>query len=275
MWYKVAISKEDADRLNIDVDRYLNRSRPRIEYIENVDQIKKQLIDKYGEDYRDEINDKILQLKSELSFNRPWESGSNVTNLHGMAPGINAFYILPDGTLTPNLSSHVAFDKMLLQRLGLDNLEFTDRSDRHVLSDLTGAVRVNITGDSRNATIYYPMTKEQKAKLEDLDINSFDYRNDLTSDTPATNENDELFESLENLGKQLSSIGSSLEDILNKYVITQRNPKFSIETARTEPYTIQENVQNIDENLFNKLAEIKDRFSNLEIIADDLRGIRS
>lgn len=273
MWYKVAISKEDADRLNIDIDRYFKPSKT--DYIENVDQLKKQLIDKYGEDYRNEINDKILQLNSELSFNRLWESGPNVTNLHGMAPGINAFYILPDGTLTPNLSSHVSFDNMLLQRLGFGNLSFKDRSDRHVLSDLVGAVRVNITGDSRNATIYYPMTKEQKARLEDLNISSYDYRNDLTSDTPATNENDELFESLENLGKQLSSIGSSLEDILSKYVNTQRNPKFSVETAATEPYTIQENVQNIDENLFNKLAEIKDRFSNLEIIADDLRGIRS
>ena len=275
MWYKVAISKEDADKvLNVDFQAALSKYKRSPNYIENIDQLKKLLIDKYGEDYRDAINDKIFELKSELSFSRPWESGSNETNLHGRAPGINAFYILPDGTLTPNLSSHVSFDKMLLQRLGIDP-SMLDRSDRHVLSELVNAVRVNITGDSKSATIYYPMTREQKAKLEDLDINTFDYRNDLTSETPAMNENDELLESLENLGKQLSSIGSSLEDILRKYVSSKMNPKFSSETSRTEPYMIKENVQNVDDKLFQKLSDIEDNFSSLENISDSLRDIRS
>ena len=272
MWYKVAISKEDASRAiqqELLSGQYDNQANS------ESDSIKKQLMDKYGEDYKQAIDEEISKLRREFSASRPWESGSDETTQHGRTTGLNAFYILPDGTLTPNLSSHVSFDKILLHRLGINPSGLTDRSDRHVLSDLVGAVRVNISGESKNATIYYPLTSEQKARLEDLDISSYDYRNDLTSDTPATNENDELLESLENLGKQLSSIGSSLEDILNKYVSTKRNPKFSVETAATEPYTIQENVKNIDDNLFNKLSEIKNNFSSLELIADNLRDIRS
>lgn len=272
MWYKVAISREDASRV---IQQELSSGQYDSQANSESDLIKKQLMDKYGEEYKLAIDEEIGKLRREFSASRPWESGSDETTQHGKTTGINAFYILPDGTLTPNLSSHVSFDKILLHRLGINPSALTDRSDRHVLSDLVGAVRVNIAGDSKNATIYYPLTSEQKARLEDLDINTFDYRNDLTSETPATNENDELLESLENLGKQLSSIGSSLEDILRKYISSKMNPKFSSETSRTEPYMIKENVQNIDDKLFQKLSEIEDNFSSLENISDSLRDIRS
>ena len=53
------------------------------------------------------------------------------------------------------------------------------------------------------------------------------------------------------------------------------NPKFSSETSRTEPYMIRENVQNVDDKLFQKLSEIEDNFSSLENISDSLRDIRS
>jgi hypothetical protein len=145
--------------------------------------------------------------------------------------------------------------------------------DRHVLSDLVGAVRVNVSGNARNATIYYPLTREQESKLEELNINNFDYRNDLSSDVPV-NDNEDLIDSLEDIGKQLSSLSSNLEDILRAYVDTKVNPNFSAGNYK-EPYSINTNLKNIDEDLFKKLSSIKDDFTYLDSIADILKGIRN
>jgi hypothetical protein len=273
MWYKLAVSKEDASRIiqeELSVGNYLDEASSDSEFI------KRKLIQKYGEDYREVINEEVAKLKSELSASRPWEKGSDETNLHGQASGINAFYIMPDGTLTPNLGSHVSFDKILLHRLGVNPSALNDMQsmDRHVLSDLVGAVRVNVSGSERNATIYYPLTREQESKLEDLNINNFDYRNDLSSDVPTVNNNDDLLDSLENIGKELSSLSSNLEDILRTHINTKVNPNFSAGNYN-EPYTINENLKNIDEDLFKKLSSVKDDLTYLDSIVDILKGIRS
>jgi hypothetical protein len=272
MWYKLAVSKEDASRIiqeELAAGNYLDEASSDSEFI------KRKLVQKYGEDYKEAINEEVAKLKSELSASRPWEKGSDETNLHGQASGINAFYIMPDGTLTPNLGSHVSFDKILLHRLGVNPSALNDMQsmDRHVLSDLVGAVRVNVSGNERNATIYYPLTREQESKLEELNINNFDYRNDLSSDVPV-NDNEDLIDSLEDIGKQLSSLSSNLEDILRAYVDTKVNPNFSAGNYK-EPYSINTNLKNIDEDLFKKLSSIKDDFTYLDSIADILKGIRN
>jgi len=45
------------------------------------------------------------------------------------------------------------FDKYLLSRLGVNPEALKDRSDRHILSELTGAMRINLNNGRANATI--------------------------------------------------------------------------------------------------------------------------
>jgi len=69
MWYKLAVSKEDASRIiqeELSVGNYLDEASSDSEFI------KRKLIQKYGEDYREVINEEVAKLKSELSASRPW-----------------------------------------------------------------------------------------------------------------------------------------------------------------------------------------------------------
>jgi hypothetical protein len=262
MWYKLAVSKEDAERI---IKEDLASGNYDVEASSDLGFVRRKLIQKYGEDYSQAINDQIKKLISDLSASSPWEKGSDETNLHGQASGINAFYIMPDGTLTPNLGSHVSFDKILFHRIGIDP------KDRHMFPDLTNAVRVNIIGNSKVATIYSPLTKEQQAKIEDMNIENL---NHINSEKPSARENNNLIESLEMIGYELSNVRSNLEDILRAYVDTKVNPNFSAGNYK-EPYSINTNLKNIDEDLFKKLSSIKDDFTYLDSIADILKGIRS
>jgi len=262
MWYKLAVSKEDAERI---IKEDLASGNYDVEASSDLGFVRRKLIQKYGEDYNQAINDQIKKLISDLSASSPWEKGSDETNLHGQASGINAFYIMPDGTLTPNLGSHLSFDKILFHRIGIDP------KDRHMFPDLTNAVRVNIIGNSKVATIYSPLTKEQQAKIEDMNIENL---NHINSEKPSARENNNLIESLEMIGYELSNVRSNLEDIMTEYVNVRLNPNFSPSNYK-EPYTIKNNIKNIDDELFEKLSQIKDDFASLDNIASILRGIRS
>lgn len=55
---------------------------------------------------------------SEFNQSSPFVRGSEETHSHFSTP-YEAYYVLPNGSVTPNLMSHVRFDKYLLSRLEL------------------------------------------------------------------------------------------------------------------------------------------------------------
>jgi hypothetical protein len=187
--------------------------------------------------------------------------------------GIDAFYVLPDGTQTPNLRSHVMFDKFLVHKLGIDPSSLTDRSDRHILSELTGAMRVNVTGGNANVTIYTPPTPAQQRWMKDNDISTqeMDVRRDsfkaLKQDTS------EITNQLVEHGNELDDLSYKIKEIVNGLVVTRINPKFSPATVGSEPYYITENPENLNEDLFEKLKDIKSQLDNLSDLSNDLKSL--
>jgi uncharacterized FlaG/YvyC family protein len=187
--------------------------------------------------------------------------------------GIDAFYVLPDGTQTPNLKSHVMFDKFLVHKLGIDPSALTDRSDRHILSELTGAMRVNVSGGNVNVTIYTPPTPAQQKWMKDNDISTqeMDIRRD--SFQAPKQDTSEITNQLIEHGKELDDVTFKLDEIINSLVVTRVNPKFSPETVGTESYYITENPQNIDEELFEKLKDIKSQLDSVKSLSYDLKKL--
>jgi hypothetical protein len=171
MWYsriKLAISKDEAERI-IQQELALRSFVDPATDDENV--IKQKLIQKYGteEEMAQAINSEVSKIMSEFNQSSPWVSGSSETHSHFSTP-YEAFYVMPDGSVTPNLRSHVMFDKYLLSRLGVNPEALKDRSDRHILSELTGAMRINLNNGRANATIYTNPTPQQLDWLKKNDI---------------------------------------------------------------------------------------------------------
>ncbi len=179
MWYsriKIAVSKEDAERIiqqELESKTYVDPAT------DDENSIKQKLIEKYGseENMVAAINEEVANIMSEFNQSSPFVRGSSETHSHFSTP-YEAFYVLPNGTLTPNLMSHVRFDKYLLSRLGINPEALKDRSDRHILSELTGAMRINYQNGSANATIYTQPTTEQLQwlKANDISRNELDIR---------------------------------------------------------------------------------------------------
>ena len=179
MWYsrvKIAVSKEDAERIiqqELESKTYVDPAT------DDENAIKQKLIEKYGseENMVAAINEEVTNIMSEFNQSSPFVRGSSETHSHFSTP-YEAFYVLPNGTLTPNLMSHVRFDKYLLSRLGINPEALKDRSDRHILSELTGAMRINYQNGSANATIYTQPTTEQLQwlKANDISRNELDIR---------------------------------------------------------------------------------------------------
>jgi hypothetical protein len=74
-------------------------------------------------------------------------------------------------------------------------------------------------------------------------------------------------------GKALSDIAFTLEQSINELVVTRVNPKFSPATVGVEPYYITENPQGLNEELFEKLKDIKSQISYITDLANDLNGL--
>jgi hypothetical protein len=171
MWYsriKIAVSKEEAERI---IQQELE-SRTFVDpATDDENAIKSKLIEKYGseENMVAAINDEVAKIMLEFNKSSPFVRGSSETHSHFSTP-YEAFYVLPNGTVTPNLQSHVRFDKYLLSRLGVNPGALKDRSDRHILSELTGAMRINYQNGSVNATIYTNPTPEQLNWLKANDV---------------------------------------------------------------------------------------------------------
>jgi hypothetical protein len=275
MWYsriKLAISKQNAEDIiqsELRSGTYVNPAT------EDADIIKSKLIEKYGseEEMREAINNAIVQISQKLTGSSMADPSNETASYFQNQGGIDAFYVLPDGTQTPNLRSHVMFDKFLVHRLGIDPSALTDRSDRHILSELTGAMRVNVSGGKVNVTVYTPPTPDQQKWLKNNDISrdELDIRRD-SMEKPQSN-TAEITNQLAEQGKALSDVAFSLEQAVNELVVTRVNPKFSPATVGVEPYYITENPQNLNEDLFEKLKDIKSQIASVKDLANDLSNL--
>ena len=275
MWYsriKVAISKQTAE----DIIQSELRSGSYVDpSTDDADTIKRKLIEKYGseEAMLNAINDTVRILSNKLTGSSMADPSSETSTYFQDKSGIDAFYVLPDGTQTPNLKSHVMFDKFLIHNLGIDPSSLTDRSDRHILSELTGAMRVNVSGGNVNVTIYTPPTPEQQKWMKDNDISreEMDIRRD--SFEAPKKDTSEITNQLIEFGIELDDLTHRLKQMLNSLVITRINPMFSPSTVGKEPYYITENPENLDENLFEKLKYIKSQIDNVHDLSNDLKRL--
>jgi hypothetical protein len=275
MWYsrtKTAISKQTAE----DIIQGELRSGLYVDSAtEDSDTIKRKLVEKYGseEAMLEAINDTIRTISTKLTGSSMADPSKETSTYFQDKSGIDAYYVLPDGTQTPNLKSHVMFDKFLVHKLGIDPSSLTDRSDRHILSELTGALRVNVSGGNVNVTIYTPPTPAQQKWMKDNDISSkeMDIRRD-SFQAPKQDSN-EITNQLVEHGSELDSVVYKLEEIVNNFVITRINPKFSPETVGTESYYITDNPQNLDEELFEKLKDIKSQLDSVKGLSYDLKSL--
>ena len=275
MWYsriKTAISKQSAE----DIIQSELRSGAYIDpATEDADVIRRKLIDKYGseEAMLQAINSTIAQMSQKLTGSSMADPSSETSTYFQNQGGIDAFYVLPDGTQTPNLRSHVMFDKFLVHKLGIDPSALTDRSDRHILSELTGAMRVNVSGGKVNVTVYTPPTPAQQKWMKDNDISrqEMDIRR-ASMQQPQSNVS-ELLNQLTEQGKALGDLAFNLEQSIREVVVTRINPKFSPATVGTESYYITENPQNLDEALFEKLKDIKSQITYVSDLAKELNNL--
>jgi hypothetical protein len=275
MWYSriiTAISKQTAE----DIIQSELRSGSYVDpATDDADTIKRKLIEKYGseEAMLEAINDTARALSTKLTGSSMADPSSETSTYFQDRSGIDAFYVLPDGTQTPNLKSHVMFDKFLVHKLGIDPSSLTDRSDRHILSELTGAMRVNVSGGNVNVTIYTPPTPEQQKWMKENDISreELDIRRD--SFQAEKKDNSEITNQLVEHGVELGDLAYKLKEVINSLVVTRINPKFSPATVGTESYYITENPQNLDENLFEKLKDIKSQIDNINDLSNDLKRL--
>jgi len=275
MWYsriKTAISKQSAEDIiqsELISGAYIDPAT------EDADAIKRKLIEKYGseESMLEAINSTIAQMSQKLTGSSMADPSSETSTYFQNLGGIDAFYVLPDGTQTPNLRSHVMFDKFLVHKLGIDPSALTDRSDRHILSELTGAMRVNVSGGKVNVTVYTPPTPAQQKWMKNNDISrqEMDIRRD-SMQQPQSNVS-ELLNQLTEQGKALGDLAFNLEQSIREVVVTRINPKFSPATVGTESYYITENPQNLDEALFEKLKDIKSQITYVSDLAKELNNL--
>jgi hypothetical protein len=258
MWYsflKTSISKEEAERIiqqELDSKTFVDPAT------EDENAIKTKLIGKYGseENMVAAINEEVANIMSEFNQSSPFVRGSSETHSHFSTP-YEAFYVLPNGSVTPNLQSHVRFDKYLLSRLGINPEALKDRSDRHILSELTGAMRINYQNGSVNATIYTNPTAEQLQwlKANDISRSELDIRRgtEVEYGEPTADKYTEALSSLSDMGiidfyNQLDKAKEYLRTVIG-----------SVETSydeRYRPVNKAENPNNLPEDQVEKLTKI-------------------
>ena len=258
MWYsriKIAVSKEEAEKI---IQQELESKTFVDPATDDENAIKSKLIGKYGseENMVAAINEEVAKIMSEFDKSSPFVRGSSETHSHFSTP-YEAFYVLPNGTVTPNLGSHVRFDKYLLSRLGVNPEALKDRSDRHILSELTGAMRINYQNGSVNATIYTNPSPEQLQwlKANDISRSELDIRRgtEVEYGEPATDKYTEALSSLSDMGIR------EFYDQLDKAKEYLRTVIGSVETTydeRYRPINKAVNPNNLPEDQVEKLTNI-------------------
>ena len=258
MWYsfiKTSISKEEAEKIiqqELDSKTFVDPAT------DDENSIKQKLIEKYGseENMVTAINQEVSRIMSEFDKSSPFVRGSSETHSHFSTP-YEAFYVLPDGSVTPNLQSHVRFDKYLLSRLGINPEALKDRSDRHILSELTGAMRINYQNGSVNATIYTQPSSQQLQwlKTNDISRSELDIRRgtEVEYGEPTADKYTEALSSLSDMGIR------EFYDQLDKAKEYLRTVIGSVETTydeRYRPTNKAENPNNLPEDQVEKLTAI-------------------
>ena len=258
MWYsfiKTSISKEEAEKIiqqELDSKTFVDPAT------DDENSIKQKLIEKYGseENMVTAINQEVSRIMSEFDKSSPFVRGSSETHSHFSTP-YEAFYVLPDGSVTPNLQSHVRFDKYLLSRLGINPEALKDRSDRHILSELTGAMRINYQNGSVNATIYTQPSSQQLQwlKTNDISRSELDIRRgtEVEYGESTADKYTEALSSLSDMGIR------EFYDQLDKAKEYLRTVIGSVETSydeRYRPVNKAENPNNLPEDQVEKLTKI-------------------
>lgn len=260
MWYsfiKTSISKEEAEKIiqqELDSRTFVDLAT------DDENLIKQKLIEKYGseENMVAAINEEVAKIMSSNEFGQssPFVRGSSETHSHFSTP-YEAFYVLPNGTVTPNLQSHVRFDKYLLSRLGINPEALKDRSDRHILSELTGAMRINYQNGSVNATIYTNPSAQQLEWLKNNDVSrsELDIRRgtEVQYGEQSADQYTEALSSLSEMGIR------EFYDQLDKAKEYLRTVIGSVETTydeRYRPVNKAENPNNLPEDQVEKLTKI-------------------
>jgi hypothetical protein len=258
MWYsfiKTSISKEEAEKIiqqELDSKTFVDPAT------DDENSIKQKLIEKYGseENMVTAINQEVSRIMSEFDKSSPFVRGSSETHSHFSTP-YEAFYVLPDGSVTPNLQSHVRFDKYLLSRLGINPEALKDRSDRHILSELTGAMRINYQNGSVNATIYTQPSSQQLQwlKTNDISRSELDIRRgtEVEYGDSTADKYTEALSSLSDMGIR------EFYDQLDKAKEYLRTVIGSVETSydeRYRPVNKAENPNNLPEDQVEKLTKI-------------------
>lgn len=279
MWYsriKIAVSKEDAERIiqqELESKTYVDPATDD-EYA-----IKQKLIEKYGseENMVAAINEEVANIMSEFNQSSPFVRGSSETHSHFSTP-YEAFYVLPNGTVTPNLMSHVRFDKYLLSRLGINPEALKDRSDRHILSELTGAMRINYQNGSVNATIYTQPTTEQLQwlKANDISRSELDIRRgtDVQYGEQDSSQYEEVSKTLSELkvremyGK-LDEIKEYLKTIIGKVDSSYDSNYRRVNTAENPNNLPQDQVDKLT-SVFAAIDDAETSLYTLESKIDDL-----
>lgn len=279
MWYsriKIAVSKEDAERIiqqELESKTYVDPAT------DDENAIKQKLIEKYGseENMVAAINEEVANIMSEFNQSNPFVRGSSETHSHFSTP-YEAFYVLPNGTVTPNLMSHVRFDKYLLSRLGINPEALKDRSDRHILSELTGAMRINYQNGSVNATIYTQPSSEQLQwlKANDISRNELDIRRgtDVQYGEQDSSQYEEVSKTLSELkvremyGK-LDEIKEYLKTIIGKVDSSYDNNYRRVNTAENPNNLPQDQVDKLT-SVFAAIDDAETSLYTLESKIDDL-----
>ena len=279
MWYsriKIAVSKEDAERIiqqELESKTYVDPAT------DDENAIKQKLIEKYGseENMVAAINEEVANIMSEFNQSSPFVRGSSETHSHFSTP-YEAFYVLPNGTVTPNLMSHVRFDKYLLSRLGINPEALKDRSDRHILSELTGAMRINYQNGSVNATIYtQPSTEQlQWLKANDISRSELDIRRgtDVQYGEQDSSQYEEVSKTLSELkvremyGK-LDEIKEYLKTIIGKVDSSYDSNYRRVNTAENPNNLPQDQVDKLT-SVFAAIDDAETSLYTLESKIDDL-----
>jgi hypothetical protein len=108
-------------------------------------------------------------------------------------------------------------------------------------------------------------------KDNDISTQELDIRRD--SFQAPKQDTSEITNQLIEHGNELDSLAFKLDEIINSLVVTRINPKFSPATVGTESYYITENPQNLDEELFEKLKDIKSQIDSVKGLSYDLKGL--
>ena len=277
MWYsfiKTSISKEEAEKIiqqELDSKTFVDPAT------DDENSIKQKLIEKYGseENMVTAINQEVSRIMSEFDKSSPFVRGSSETHSHFSTP-YEAFYVLPDGSVTPNLQSHVRFDKYLLSRLGINPEALKDRSDRHILSELTGAMRINYQNGSVNATIYTQPSSQQLQwlKTNDISRSELDIRRgtEVEYGEPTADKYTEALSSLSDMGIR------EFYDQLDKAKEYLRTVIGSVETSydeRYRPVNKAENPNNLPEDQVEKLTRIYVNLNDAETCLFNITEILS